>query len=468
MPRYFMGGSHRTALILAALLGAGLAAACGSAPPTGEPNSTLTDDRPVETGRPTRTPTRVPPSPTATASPTATHTPRPTPGPGLSELLGTPHALAAAAQLDQAKDAYRDLADLYPHRAEPWLGLAGIALREGDSDAALRYFESAVEADSASREAYSQWALLLEQLGQYDEALSIYDRMVQQFPDQADLLIARATAAARVGRANEAVSDLQAAQQLDPYIHFAWLNAAAAASGSRYYGAAVEIASAGLNAHPESVSLHIERGLALLSQGDERAALEDFDAAIELNEMSYVAFLWRGRALARLGQTDDAIADLQHAGEVGVQVGVASASQVYEAMADAADLLAGSGKVEEAFSYLADQVIRHGSQDALLMGYARVDWRRGNTELALGRLAGLVRDGYIPALYWRAVVLAEEGDEAQARNDLYAFLAVRRSGPQVEEARALVQQLGGDPDAIPAGVATPGAPPTPPSGGGDD
>ncbi len=386
------------------------------------------------------------PRPTASPSPTPTETPTPTatPGPGLPVLLGTPGALAASAQLDAARAAYRELAELYPASADPWLGLAALAQREADSDAALAALVKAVEADPGSLDALRQLALFHEQQADYEQAVDAYSRMITLDPDDPDLLAARATALARLGRPEEAIRDLQAAQAIDPYRQHAWLNAAAAASGSRGYEAAAAIAAQGLEFFPDSGALHLTRGLALLSLGAPAPALPDFDAAVALNPLSVTAYHWRGRTLALLGRTEEAIRDLQQAGELGVLSGVGAVSEAYEAMADAADLIA-QQDVEAAFAYLADQVIRHGSQDALLVGYARIDWRRGNPDLALGRLAAPARDGFVPALYWRAVIAAEKGDTEQAIADLQAFLAVRHSGPDAEAARELLESLGVSP-----------------------
>jgi tetratricopeptide (TPR) repeat protein len=395
----------------------------------------------------TATPTVVPSStPEPTASPTPTNTPRPTAGPGLAELLGTPNALVASADLENAALAYQELVQLYPNDAEPWLGLASIAQREGFPDLAMEHLHSAVEADPLDFEALRQLAIFLEQQADYEGVLPIYTQMIALMPDDADLYVARAVVAARLADVQTAINDLQSAHEIDPFRQYAWLNTAAAAASAREYESAIEIASAGLEAFPESVSLHVERGLAQFALGEVEMALADFDAALAIDDQSYKAYLWRGRALDELGRYDEAAEALQEAGRLGVDAGVAGVNLGYEAMSDAADIIARSAP-EDAFDYLAAEVIKHGSQDALLMGYARVDWRRGNTDLALGRLTGLVRDGYIPAFYWRGIINAEDGNTVDAIDDLRGFLAVRPYGPQAEAARAVLESLGVDPDS---------------------
>jgi tetratricopeptide (TPR) repeat protein len=216
------------------------------------------------------------------------------------------------------------------------------------------------------------------------------------------------------------------------------------AYGQRAYQAAAVIASAALEEYPSSSELYQARGLAGMSLADYPAAASDFDSAVELDETNYLALYWYGRALAETGDTDQAIEVLQQAGELGTQSGV-GADGAFGAMAAAADLMA-IDDPDEAFTYLAGQVFQFGSVDGLLMGYGLIEWRRGNTDLAFVRMNGLATDGYAPALYWRAVLYAEQEEDELAVEDLLAYLEVRPFGPDSERARGLLESLGVDPD----------------------
>lgn len=397
---------------------------------------------PSPTATPTPAPTR---TPTVTPTPTPTRTPAPTRGPGLATLVGTPLALAAAADLEGAQSSYRDLATLYPRSARPLLGLSAIAQRQGDWAAALDYLQSAAEVEPSNQEALRQWALLLEQQGDYDSLVAVYDRMVQLTLDDPDLLVARAMAEARLGQSQSAVDDLQAAQALDPYREYAWINVVGAAFGARQYEPAIVIASAGLDVSPGAAGLLMERGLAYLSLGKAEAAIKDFDAVIAADNSRYDAYHWRGRALIAQERYDEAVADLKQAADLGVLSGAAGVNQAYESMAYAADAMARSD-VEAAFTYLKEQVFQYGSRDALRLGVGLVRWRQGNIPLALNYLDSLVDAGYVPALYWRGALYADQDQTVDAVTDLRAFLSVRRFGPDVESARGLLESLGEDPD----------------------
>lgn len=410
-----------------------LLAACA---PTPAPLTPTTP--PTATATPTPFPTS---TPTPTFTPTPSATPSPTSGPGLDDLLLTPAAMYLNADLDGAVAAYGTLAALYPQRADPFLGLATVALRRGEFEAALGYLQDAVAAEPTSTEAWRQMAVLLEQQARFEEAAAAYGHLIALLPSDPNLYVARAMALARVGRSAEAIADLHAAQSLDPYREHAWLNAAGAAYGARQYTAAIEIASIGLEAYPQSLGLLILRGQAHLSLGETQAALADFDAALALDDRNPTAHRWRGEALAALGRVEEAIAALQQAGEAGVQGGAIGTTEGYEAMAYAAELMAQSD-AQAAFEYLAAQVIRYGQPPPLLLGYALIERARGNDQAALSRLNSLIElYNYAPAYLERARVLAAAGEREAAIADLLAFLAVYQAGPQAEVARALLESL---------------------------
>jgi len=390
----------------------------------------------------TATPT---PHPTQTATPTVTPTPSVTPGPSLDELLTTPNALAAAAHLDDAMVYYGDLATLYPASAEPLLRMAALAQRQNDAEAAERYFEAAAKADPTHRDALRLWAIFLDSQGRYADLVGVYDRMAALGPDNADLRVARAMANARLGKAPAAADDLAAAMALDPNREYAWLNVAGAASGGRQYEAAIEIASAGLDAYPDSSGLLMTRGLATLSTHDTDAAIADFKAVEALDPSNAMALHWHGRALIESGSFSEAVETLQRAAELGALSGADGVNLSYESMAYAADALARTD-VNAAFEYLAARVFQHGSRDGLMMGYGLARWRQGNISLAVGRMNSLVDIGFVPALHWRGAILAEQGETEKAIADLKAFLSLRHSGPDVESARETLESLGVDPD----------------------
>lgn len=439
----------RFAFVLAALLLAALAlAACKPsastteetqqpASPGGTPAASE-GEGPAGTAAPTATP-----QPTATATPS----PSPTAGPDLATLLQTPAAMYTAADLDAAHAAYEELSTLYPDQAEPWLGLASLAIRNGDEPGALELVRSAATAEPASFEAWQQMAVLLEHARAYDQAAEAYAQMIALVPDDPDLYVSRALIAARLGDGDQAVADMTQAQALDPYREYAWLNVAGAAFDGRHYDAAAAIAAAGLESYPESPELYVLQGEAHLASGDAEAALTALDAATAANPQSALALRWRAEALDALGRTDEAAEAFQQAGDLGVETGGSGRTEGLEAMARAAQLIARTDP-DTAFAYLQEKSVRFGQPLEILWGYALIDLERGDTGNALNRLNSLVDNfGYTPASFDRGMLHASEGRADQAIDDLQAYLSTHSAGPKAEAARAQLEELGADPDA---------------------
>ncbi len=378
-----------------------------------------------------------------TETPPPTLTPTPTPGPGLDELLLTPQAAYTNADLEGAAEGYAELATLYPQAAEPWIGQAEVALREGDADAALEYLQAAVSAEPGDFEAWRLLAVLYEQREDYEQAAQAYGEMIGIAPDDPNLYVARAMARARIGQSAEAAADLLRAQTLDPYRDYAWLNVAGAAYGSRSYETAIEILNAGIEAHPSSTDLLLLRGRALLTVGNAEAALADFDAAAAVDGQSLAAHYGRGAALDALGRADEAITAFQHAGELGATAGAGSLSEAFEAMAQAARIMARTNP-SAAYAYLQERSITYGQPPEILLGYALIERERGNATAALDSLNRLIETySYLPAYYWRGKINAEIGNSGPARNDLNEYLKISQAGPEAEDAYVVLESIGG-------------------------
>ncbi len=418
----------RTRHIGALLIGVGvmLWAGCNPAPTPG-PTSTV---EPTSTMDPTQTIT-----PTLTVTPSLTPTPSATPGPDLAELLQAPQADYANAELDAAREGYEAIQQIYPDEAAPWLGLAEVASRQGQPDEALDYLRAALEVDPYNPEALNALAVALEALdvpAAYDQLVEVYGALLVVEPDNAGVREARAVIQARQGDAEGAVETLS-----DGGTRSAWERAAQAAYSQRCYAGAATIASAGFDVYDDDPALVLTSALAYLAADDMERGLTELDRLLLVDEANVAGWYWRGRTLARYGAAGRAMADLDTAIEIGTRSGLIETPLALAAINEKAALIA-RDDVESAFSYVAGLVFEYGSQDALLLAYTRIDWARDSRDLALGRLDVLVRDGYAPALYQRALYLLEEDEVDAALADLTAYVEAEPFGPVAEEARRLI------------------------------
>lgn len=438
-----MTPSHRAERVGSTLVAAlALLAACST--PQAAPRQAVGPVSPgavaTEAGDPAAT---AGPTETPTLTPAPTTVPTATPGPGLAELLQTPQAQYTGADLEGAAQSYEQLATLYPHRAEPWIGQAAVAQRTGDVEAALAYLEEAVAADPGSFEAWHQLGVLYEQREDYEQAARVYGAMLQIAPADPDLYLARAMALARLGDGQAAAQDLMQAQSLDPNREYAWLNVAGAAYGSRAYETTIEVLSAGIGAYPAAAGLRVLRGQAYMATGNAEAALADFDAAVQADDGNLSAHYWRGMALDALGRAEEAVASFDRAGELGVAPGAGGLTAGFEAMAQAARVMARTD-ANAAYAYLQEKAITHGQPPPILFGYALIEYERGNRSAALDTLNRLIDlSSYLPAYYWRGKINAELGNTAPARDDLRAYLNGQPAGPQSEDAYGILASIGG-------------------------
>lgn len=89
-------------------------------------------------------------------------------------------ALLNDHQLDQALKVYQDLAQADPENAAPFIKISEIQRRQGKYQDALNTIRKARKKDPESLEAGYNEGLLLDVLGQYDEAAKVYSDMVDQ------------------------------------------------------------------------------------------------------------------------------------------------------------------------------------------------------------------------------------------------------------------------------------------------
>jgi tetratricopeptide (TPR) repeat protein len=230
-------------------------------------------------------------------------------------------------ELGPAREAYREAARLAPDAPEPLLGLAEVAVNEGDPVAALVPLQRAVEIEPDYRAAHYLLGLTLEELGRTDEAqaelaagegarkrpmtdagsrqlsllsfgramarrdsqqllaesrageaLEILQPLVERFPGDVRLRVNYALALSRLGREDEALAELAEAASLDPTFAMVPYNRAVACLRLGRPTEAVAHAEQALELQPQLTPAHLVRAKALLELGrleEARAAAEE-------------------------------------------------------------------------------------------------------------------------------------------------------------------------------------------------
>jgi tetratricopeptide (TPR) repeat protein len=149
-------------------------------------------------------------------------------------------------------------------------------------------------------------------LGDYEQALSHYDRATLVFPEDTDLLIDRAITNEALGRHEAALLDLERVLAIGDH---AWaflcrgLVRERLGEGKR----ALEDYTRAIRTDPGLAEAYYRRGL-LYARGEEyRKACHDQSQVLQLNQQDARAYMARGQARAALGDLQPALMDLDQA-----------------------------------------------------------------------------------------------------------------------------------------------------------
>src|SRR5262249_33159133 len=159
--------------------------------------------------------------------------------------------------------------------------------------------EAAATADPNNVEALRLWSIFLEQQSDYQTLADVYTRVALLEPDNPDVLVAKASANARIGNADDAISDLATVSEFDSTREYAWVNVAGSAQDARQYDSAIQIAQAGLKVYPSSTGLLESLGLSQLSLMRLEEARNTFDQLLAISPDDTTALYWQGRTLMK-------------------------------------------------------------------------------------------------------------------------------------------------------------------------
>lgn len=114
------------------------------------------------------------------------------------------------------EEAYAQLAQRFPERAELWLALGRARAAAGDWEGAIRAAQQALRLRPQERGGHLLLAGAHHSLGRFPEAVEAYERAIAQSPTDPDLYNNLAAALAAAGRIQEAVRATRRALELDP------------------------------------------------------------------------------------------------------------------------------------------------------------------------------------------------------------------------------------------------------------
>ena len=98
-----------------------------------------------------------------------------------------------------------------------WLGLGCVSMKAGRAEAALDFFDRAIDAASGNADGFRWKGRALTQLGQMDEALILFETALEIAPNDPEIHHDRGIAFAMLGDSDRAVEAFDAALALDPH-----------------------------------------------------------------------------------------------------------------------------------------------------------------------------------------------------------------------------------------------------------
>lgn len=399
-------------------------------------------------------------------------------------LLGLkPRTAAASAQwtsgmsalgrndLKAARTLFDASLTLEPNGIAPRVGLAEIALKQGDAAAADALIRDAVRLSPAPADVQYVWGTFLHKYGRPAAAEAVLTQAVTATPRHAPSRVALADlyltalgkpadaarhyqaaidvdrqhagaqyglglALVRLGRSVDAERALKRASALDPRNPLAHQATGALYLAQRRWQDASAAFTMAIQSFPKFAQAYVDRGTARAAVGDDAGALSDFQAAITHAPRHAAAHLQLGALHQRRQEWARAEATYLTATRVAPESATAFNNLAWMAAERRV-------RLDEALNWARTAVKLEPKQVAHQVTLAWV--HRARKEPALGikvleQAAGSSAPGDVRALYYLGVLQHESGDRVAARVSLTRALKIEPTMQQAEQARRLLAQ----------------------------
>jgi tetratricopeptide (TPR) repeat protein len=191
-----------------------------------------------------------------------------------------------------------------------YLGKAYAGLNQGDE--AIQHYSTVIKQAPEYIYGYIDRGITYINLGDHDAAMADFDRAIELEPDNGVPYLARGWAYAMLYEYEAAAADLSHAVELDDGFTESSFNLKfGVATIERYLEAVEELNAArdALAADPDSAIRFIQRGISYFRLSNLKAAVDDFNEAINLDDTFAKAYYYRGLAWAYQQEHEAAAAD---------------------------------------------------------------------------------------------------------------------------------------------------------------
>jgi tetratricopeptide (TPR) repeat protein len=223
--------------------------------------------------------------------------------------------LIVAEKFDEARGAIRDLLNT-EHKSQDSiqvetieeLYLQGVLLYEAeDWGAALAVFDRCLQQNPQDDQVLFMRGYTLGNLGRLDDAINSYDKVLEINPDDDETWNNRGIALNNLGKFDEAIDSYDKALKIKPDKYEAWYNRGIALNNLGKFDEAINSYDKALKINLDFHQAWNNRGNALSKLGRLDEAITSYDKALEINPDLHQAWNNRGNALNKLGRLDEAI-----------------------------------------------------------------------------------------------------------------------------------------------------------------
>ncbi|CAD6551842.1 Cell division coordinator CpoB [Paraburkholderia sabiae] len=191
------------------------------------------------------------------------------------------NALHALGRHREAVDSFRRALELRPGHAGAHnnIGMALNAL--GSATEASAHFRAALKIEPRFTAARFNLANTLDATGQHEQAVAEFEAVLAMQANLPPALFGLGNALASLGRHEEARPRFERAVGLDPNFALAWLSLGAAHHALGAHAAAVRAFDQALRLRPDLPMAHMNRGVTLLTLGDFKRGLPEYEWRLE-------------------------------------------------------------------------------------------------------------------------------------------------------------------------------------------
>ena len=185
-------------------------------------------------------------------------------------------------ELINAKKIYDDLIKVIPKNIEVLTNLGTIELQLNNTKSGIKYLKKSINENQNQPHAYLNLANGLLDDESYEEAISIYDRVIQKYPNHADAYYNKGRALRIVKRYSDAIQSYSISIKLQPNFYLVYNNRGLIFHEMKDYQNALADYEASLLVNPTFIEAYYNRGITLHDLKRYEEALESYSRALEL------------------------------------------------------------------------------------------------------------------------------------------------------------------------------------------